>query len=189
MADDEAPTRRYCAASEVHRQLLSVDPDYREARQQIENETDADQARGFAAAARRTRTIPTVVHVVYRTERQNISNAQINSQIRILNEDFRKKNADRTKVPDVFEPLHSDCRIQFRLADQGRLRQRRLGHHAHAYERAVVQLRRRREVEPQPAAPTRGRRAATSTSGSATSARACSATRSSRAARGRPTAS
>ena len=118
MADDDAPTRRYCAASEVHRQLLSVDPDYRLARQEIEDQTDADQARGFAAAAPRTRTIPTVVHVVYRTERENISNAQIDSQIRILNEDYRKTNADRTKVPDVFKPLHSDCRLQFRLADK-----------------------------------------------------------------------
>ena len=52
MADDEAPTRRFCAASEVHRQLLSVDPDYRQARQEIEDQTDADQARGFAAAER-----------------------------------------------------------------------------------------------------------------------------------------
>ena len=73
MADDEAPTRRSCAASEVHRQLLSVDPDYRQARQEIEDQTDAEQARGFAAAAPRTRTIPTVVHVVYRTQRENIS--------------------------------------------------------------------------------------------------------------------
>jgi hypothetical protein len=116
MALDEAPTRRYCATSEVHRQLLSVDPDYRLARSEIEDLTDAEQARGFAAAAPRTRTIQTVVHVVYRTDRENISRAQINSQIRILNEDFRKRNADATNVPDVFKPLHADCRIQFKLA-------------------------------------------------------------------------
>jgi hypothetical protein len=108
--------RRTCATNEVHRQLLSVDPDYRIARSELEDLTDAEQARGFAAAAPRTRTIPTVVHVVHRTPSENISTAQVNSQIRILNADFRKRNADRSKVPDVFNALHSDCRIQFRLA-------------------------------------------------------------------------
>jgi Pregnancy-associated plasma protein-A/Putative peptidoglycan binding domain len=118
MTDEDVPSRRHCATSEVHRQLLSVDPDYRQARSDIENLTDAIQARGFAAAAPRTRTIPVVVHVVYRTDRQNISNAQIQSQIRILNQDFRMKNRDRTKLPDVFQPLHTDTRIQFRLASK-----------------------------------------------------------------------
>ncbi len=113
---EDAPTRRFCATSEVHRQLLSVDPDYRLARSEIENMTDATQARGFLAAAPVTRTIDIVVHVVYKTERQNISNAQIQSQIRILNQDFRMKNRDRSKVPDVFKPLQSDTRIRFRLA-------------------------------------------------------------------------
>jgi hypothetical protein len=112
----DAPTRRYCATSEVHRQLLSVDPDYALARSEIEDLTDAEQARGFAAAAPKVRTIPVVVHVVYKTARQNISDAQVKSQIRILNEDFRKQNADASKVPDVFKPLHADCNVQFRLA-------------------------------------------------------------------------
>ena len=116
MTDEDVPTRRHCATSEVHRQLLSVDPEYRQARSDIENLTDAVQARGFAAAAPKTRTIPVVVHVVYRNDHQNISNAQIQSQIRILNQDFRMKNRDRTKLPDVFKPLHSDTRIQFKLA-------------------------------------------------------------------------
>ena len=112
----DAPPRRYCATSEVHRLLLSVDPDYALARSALEDLTDAEQARGFAAAAPAVRTIPTVVHVVYRTGRQNISDAQVKSQIRILNADFAKKNADASKVPDVFKPLHADCRIQFKLA-------------------------------------------------------------------------
>ena len=115
---EEVPPHRSCATSEVHRQLLSADPEYALARSELEDLTDAEQARGFAAAAPRTRTIQTVVHVVYKTDRQNVSNAQINSQIRILNEDFRMKNADRSKLPDVFKPLHADTKVQFKLASK-----------------------------------------------------------------------
>ncbi len=39
-------------------------------------------------------TIPVVVHVVYKTNAQNISDAQIQTQIDVLNEDFRRLNAD-----------------------------------------------------------------------------------------------
>ena len=43
MTDEDVPIRRHCATSEVHRQLLSVDPDYREARSEIENIAEAFQ--------------------------------------------------------------------------------------------------------------------------------------------------
>ena len=39
-------------------------------------------------------TIPVVVHVLYRTSAENISTAQIQSQIDVLNEDFRRTNSD-----------------------------------------------------------------------------------------------
>ena len=37
-------------------------------------------------------TIPVVVHVVYNGASQNISDSQIQSQINVLNEDFRRLN-------------------------------------------------------------------------------------------------
>src|SRR3954451_664534 len=116
MATDAPPKRRQCATSEVHRLLLNTDPDYARARSEIEDLTDVETARGFAAAAPKVRTIPVVVHVVYKTANQNISDAQVKSQIKILNEDYRKLNADASKVPAVFQPLHADCNIQFKLA-------------------------------------------------------------------------
>ena len=39
-------------------------------------------------------TIPVVVHVVYYNSTENISTAQVQSQIDILNEDFRRLNMD-----------------------------------------------------------------------------------------------
>ena len=60
--------------------------------------------------------IPVVVHVVWNTPVQNISNAQVISQINILNEDFRKLNADTINTPVGFKSLIGDSKIEFCLA-------------------------------------------------------------------------
>ena len=60
--------------------------------------------------------IPVVVHVVYNTSEQNISDAQIHSQIDILSRDYRKLNVDANLVTSVFKPLAADTRIEFQLA-------------------------------------------------------------------------
>lgn len=60
--------------------------------------------------------IPVVVHVVYNTSIQNISDAQICSQINVLNEDFSRQNSDANNTPSVFASLSSDTRIRFYLA-------------------------------------------------------------------------
>src|SRR3954462_2124213 len=105
MATDAPPKRRQCATSEVHRLLLNTDPEYARARSELEDFTDVETARGFAAAAPKVRTIPGGVHVVYKTAAQNISDAQVKSQVDVLNADFRKANADAGTVPPVFQPL------------------------------------------------------------------------------------
>jgi hypothetical protein len=61
-------------------------------------------------------TIPAVVHVVYKTASENISDAQINSQMATLNRDFRAQNPDKLKVPTVWGGLVGDARVQFVLA-------------------------------------------------------------------------
>lgn len=57
-------------------------------------------------------TIPVVVHVVYNTAAENISDAQIYSQITVLNEDFRRMNADA----DSTWPQAADTEVEFCLA-------------------------------------------------------------------------
>ncbi len=61
-------------------------------------------------------TIPVVIHVVYRNNTQNISDLQIQSQIDILNADFRLNNADTNLIPTPFKNLAADCQIEFCLA-------------------------------------------------------------------------
>ena len=61
-------------------------------------------------------TIPVVVHVVWRTAPQNISDAQILSQLDVLNEDFRRLNADTAGTWPVFKQFAADAQFEFCLA-------------------------------------------------------------------------
>jgi len=114
--EPEPPRRRTCGALDVHRRLLIESAEYRTARAAIENATLARMALApearFAGVAR----IPMVVHVVWNTAAQNISDAQIISQIDVLNRDFRATNPDGSTVPPVFAGLVADSRIEFYLA-------------------------------------------------------------------------
>ena len=61
-------------------------------------------------------TIPVVVHVVYATSEQNISNEQVVSQIEALNRDFRKQNVDLENIDLNFKHLSADVEVEFQLA-------------------------------------------------------------------------
>ncbi|GAB6012690.1 M43 family zinc metalloprotease [Viscerimonas tarda] len=80
---------------------------------QMQTHLDSATFRGMSQA---TIIIPVVVHVVYNTSAQNISDAQINSQLQVLNEDFRRLNTDRTNTPAVFANIAGDANIEFKLA-------------------------------------------------------------------------
>lgn len=100
-----------------HRRLAYVSPEYRCRRRQLELETRDFVAR-YAAEGLRTGVvrIPVVVHVVWNTAAQNVSVAQIQSQIDVMNADYRQTNADAASVPAVFKSVAADTRIEFALA-------------------------------------------------------------------------
>ncbi|WP_347469442.1 zinc metalloprotease [Burkholderia stagnalis] len=115
-SNQQPPAQRTCGTMQVHERLLRTDPNYVRNRIASENYHHMSM-RGLAVASRTGVTqIPVVVHVVYNTNVQNISDAQVQSQIDVLNRDYRKKNADIGSVPAAFLPLAADCRIQFVLA-------------------------------------------------------------------------
>ena len=62
-------------------------------------------------------TIPVVVHIVYNNSAQNISDEQVRSQIAVLNRDYRKLNADTTKIPSYYRSLAADAGFKFMLAN------------------------------------------------------------------------
>lgn len=61
--------------------------------------------------------IPVVVHVIYNNSSQNISDAQIQSQLDVLNEDFSATNSDYGNTPSEFASVASgNTKIQFEMA-------------------------------------------------------------------------
>ena len=63
-------------------------------------------------------TIPVVIHVLYNTAAQNISDAQAISQFSVLNNDFQRLNADTVNTPAAFRSVAGGVGITFCLAQR-----------------------------------------------------------------------
>lgn len=65
-------------------------------------------------------TIPVVVHIIHNGENigsgSNISFERILSQLKVLNDDYRRLNADSVNTPSLFKNSAADTRINFVLA-------------------------------------------------------------------------
>src|ERR1043165_4310826 len=105
-----------CATTALHWYLSQTDPDYGNARVRSEYRHWQVKSRAVSMARAGIIVIPVVVHVVWKKDSQNISDRQIHSQIEVLNEDFRRANADVSSIPSPFAVLAADTRIEFELA-------------------------------------------------------------------------
>ncbi len=117
-AQKEKPSKKGCASHENYERMLVEDPNFKANSAKIEQRTSGLVSNGLVAglAATTTVRIPVVVHVIYNTAQQNISVAQIQSQISVLNKDFRKLNADVSQTPALFSALTADTNVEFYLA-------------------------------------------------------------------------
>ena len=57
-----------------------------------------------------------VFHVIHAYGDENISKAQIEDQLRVVNEDFQRQNADASQTRDVFKSRAANFNIEFKLA-------------------------------------------------------------------------
>lgn len=65
---------------------------------------------------RNTMVVPTVVHVMHRGGVENVSDAQVQDAIRVLNADMRRQNGDTANTRPLFKPYGADFNVEFRLA-------------------------------------------------------------------------
>ena len=115
---NELPKRRICGAGEAHMRLCEMHPEFRQRRGEIHFQTEQLIRKGLAFRKAKSSLIkiPVVVHVVYKQASENISDAQVKSQIAALNRDYQSKNADKSKVPAPWKGLVANVGIQFFLA-------------------------------------------------------------------------
>lgn len=110
-----APPHRTCATEEINAQIQAelkrLNPSYNSARS---TNTNLPSALRTSAV---TYTLPVIVHVIHNGEAvgvgSNISPLQVQSQLDVLNEDYRNTNPDGSLTPAVYQPVRGDMQIQF----------------------------------------------------------------------------
>jgi hypothetical protein len=112
-----AGLQRNCGSMEVLAAQMQEDPTLESRMQAIETFTQNFMANPNANArlVNGVIEIPVVVNVLYRTTAENVSTAQIQSQIDVLNEDFNATNIDYSKVPSTFSGVKANIGIRFVL--------------------------------------------------------------------------
>ena len=110
--------RRTCATMDKLHERMNADSSFAQHHKDvmdiIQNPNNTQELNRNPNAPSIVVTIPVVFHVLYKNATQNISDAQINSQLAVLNNDYRKLNADfNTVVPAAFQPLGADMEITF----------------------------------------------------------------------------
>jgi len=109
-------SQQRCGTTERTHQVSENNKNFAIAKQKVNNETEKWIENNPNHSLKSIITIPVVVHVVWKSSLQNISDAQILSQIDVLNKDFRRTNVDVINTPSVWQSIASDCEIEFCMA-------------------------------------------------------------------------
>lgn len=101
-----AGEQRVCAAQDVLEEQMAADPLLRQKMNDLELFTKRYESGEMnVSLATDTIKIPVVFNVLYRTAAENISDAQLQSQIDVLNQDFEGYNTDVNKIPTIFSTV------------------------------------------------------------------------------------
>jgi PKD repeat protein len=105
---------KYCGTDEMMNKALQQQPGLQREQDELEQYTqsykETPQVQGTVYV------IPVVFHIIHMYGPENISDAQIYDEMNILNQDYRKLNADISQVVPAFQGVTADCEIEFRLA-------------------------------------------------------------------------
>jgi len=108
--------KRKCASDDVLKDQMATDPGLSKRISDIENFTQQKIQQNFQSRlVNGVIEIPVVVNVLYKTASENISEAQIQSQIDVLNKDFNATNNDFNNVPTLFAGVKANVGIRFVL--------------------------------------------------------------------------
>jgi hypothetical protein len=107
---------RSCGSVQNYFRQVDFYPDLRRNQAVLEGMTAAAARQGRRAAPALPAEIPVVVHVLHRTADDDLSDAQVASQIAVLNEDYAAANVDLENVPRAFADRVGNPGLRFALA-------------------------------------------------------------------------
>ncbi len=116
--EEATATQRKCSSYDVLQEQLKSDPSLRQRMEAIEAFTRrfTEDGQSNRLLNNGTIEIPVVVNVLYKTNAQNISLAQIQSQIDVLNEDFAATNSDYNLTSTYNSVKSGNIHVKFVLA-------------------------------------------------------------------------
>jgi PKD repeat protein len=107
-----------CATDEHTHHMMQQNPELIEQRETFDKNLRQwiDNAPIEYRDSHEVRVIPVVVHVIHEYGPENISRAQIENAISIVNADLNRRNADTSKTRAVFKDRAADMNVELRLA-------------------------------------------------------------------------
>lgn len=106
-------TVNWCGHAEAQQNLWNENP---QMKIDFENLLKNSKSFQFSEGKKRTKyVIPIVFHIIHENGSENIKDNQVFDQIRILNEDFQKLNADTNIVDEAFKDKIANCNFEFKL--------------------------------------------------------------------------
>ncbi|SEP59587.1 zinc metalloprotease [Flavobacterium urocaniciphilum] len=113
LTTSEVAGKRGCYSDEHLKEQLAADPSL--ARRMEDFELKAAQAIEQGRIVNGVLEIPVVFNVLYRTTAENISLAQLQSQIDVLNKDFNAQNSDYNTANNPYSSVRANVGIRFVL--------------------------------------------------------------------------
>ena len=113
IAQNTTPGEKHCGTTEIMNEQIKNNPEVLKKYQELNEFT-----RNYSSANKTGQVyiIPIVFHIIHEYGFENISDAQVFDEMKILNQDFRKLNPDTSDIIPPFKSIAADCGIEFRLA-------------------------------------------------------------------------
>lgn len=116
-----AQVENWCGTAHAREQLIKEHPEVLDQEAKLEQFTKQFvtnyQSNSRHRAAQGPIVIPIVFHIIHQGGDENISDAQVMDEVRILNRDYNLQNPDTSQVVGPFKYIMGNIGLQFRLAN------------------------------------------------------------------------
>lgn len=106
----------WCAFDHLHQKEMNENPASRKAVEEYVSAVHQGSALNRSSRAGEKVIVPTVIHVTYSDCEGDISLAQIQDALKVLNDDFNRQNFDTNETRAEFKDFAASTTVEFRLA-------------------------------------------------------------------------